>query len=510
MASDPAGARAASLRERLTWRRLGVAWAALAVVAGGAGGVLQWLGPPPERATAATEGTEVAPSEAGAQAGGSPGAAAEAHGAKAGGAEAGSAPVAGAQADLGTGSGLVPPHDLQSTVVPNPAGPALLLPSGAPPRHDPALAAPGLAPGAGGERTGAAWGTGAGAPPGAAGLAGSALPGDVASGGVAPGGMTGGGVAQGGVAASGGRSGAPAVQAQDGPVVIAAPLAALLEPGPDGLSLPRVGADGLAPMRAYARPTSVPPGAKLVAIVLDGIGLSEADSLAAINDLPGAVDLAVSAYAAHPDALLARARLKGHELLASIPMEPAGSPLNDEGGLALTADAAPDANEAGLARVLGRIQGYAGVTGGSDGQRGEHFALSGRPFAEVMRALAARGLLYIDAAGVRPPPGLASLGVDLVVDEPAGAASLDARLARLEAMAQESGAALGLAGPPRPVTVERLAAWASGLAARGLVLVPASALVRAGVAAEPGAVAAAASPGAGTGRAGEPSGRRAP
>jgi len=238
--------------------------------------------------------------------------------------------------------------------------------------------------------------------------------------------------------------------------------------------------------------------------VLDGIGLSEADSLAAINDLPGAVDLAVSAYAAHPDALLVQARLRGHELLASIPMEPAGSPLNDEGGLALTADATPDANEAELARVLGRIQGYAGVTGGSDGQRGEHFALSGRPFAEVARALAARGLMYIDAAGVRLPPGLASRGVDLVVDEPAGAASLDARLARLEAMAQENGAALGLAGPPRPVTVERLAAWAAGLAARGLVLVPASALVRAG---EPGAVATAASPG---GRTGDPSGRRAP
>ena len=484
MASEPAGGRAASLRERLTWRRLGVAWAALAVVGAGAGGVLQWLGPPPpERAVAAAD---VAPGEGAA----SPGAATEAGGAKAGGPEAGSAPAGGAQAD--SGAGLVAPHDLQSTVVPNPAGPVRLLPSGAPVRRD----AAGVALGAGGERAGGV--AGVGVPAGAAGSSvpgAAAVPGDVASGEAA------GGAARG---VADGRSGVAGVQAKDGPVAIAAPMAALLEPGADGLSLPRVGADGVAPMQAYARPYAAPPGAKLVAIVLDGIGLSESDSLAAINNLPGAVDLAVSAYAAHPDALMAQARLKGHELLASIPMEPAGSPLNDEGGLALTADATQDANEAGLARVLGRIQGYAGVTSGSDGQRGERFSFSGRPFAEVARVLAARGLLYIDAAGVRLPPGLASRGVDLVVDEPAGAASLDARLARLEAMAQESGAALGLAGPPRPVTVERLGAWAAGLAARGLVLVPASALVRT----EPGAVAAAASPGAG--HAGESSSRRAP
>ncbi len=278
----------------------------------------------------------------------------------------------------------------------------------------------------------------------------------------------------------------PAAPAVDAPATIAAPIAALLEPAAGGLALPRIGADGLAPMRAYARPFSAPPGAKLVAIVVDGIGLSEADSQAAINALPGAIDLAVSPYAPHPEPLLHQARLKGHELLASIPMEPAGAPLNDEGGRALTLDATAEANAANLDQVLGRIQGYAGATGGSDGQRGEHFALSGRPFALVAEALAARGLLYVDSAGTHLPPGLASRGVDLVVDEPAGAAVLDARLARLEAAAQEKGAAVGLAGPPRPVMVERLAAWAKGLAARGFVLAPVSALVRTGKAAAPG------------------------
>ncbi|MBV8616074.1 MAG: divergent polysaccharide deacetylase family protein, partial [Acetobacteraceae bacterium] len=43
----------------------------------------------------------------------------------------------------------------------------------------------------------------------------------------------------------------------------------------------------------------------------------------------------------------------------------------------------------------------------------------------------------------------------------------------------ERGSALGLAGAVRPVTVERVAAWTSQLAAQGIALAPVSALVEA-------------------------------
>ena len=503
--------RVLALRDRLTWRRLGLAWAALAVLAGAGGGVLQWLGAPREQAAsspaASAPGSDAG--EAGHRAEGLPVEAPEVGSPEAGSRQSGTSQSGTSQGGSPqSGTGLVVPHDLASTVAPAVPGPTLLRPSGGPERREATIAPPGLAPGTAGSQVAQAPASGAmNVPAGAPGAATATPPGAPVAGDAAR-------TADG--AADGHPAGLPA-PVQDGPVMVAAPLAALLEPGPDGLSLPKVGADGLAPMQAYARPFAAPPGAKLVAIVLDGIGLSESDSMAAINALPGAVDLAVSPYAAHPDALLRQARLKGHELLASIPMEPAGSPLNDEGGRALTTDATPEANEAALAQVLGRIQGYAGATGGSDGQRGEHFALSGRPFDEVARGLAARGLLYVDAAGARVPPGVASRGVDLVVDEPPGAASLDARLARLEAMAQENGAALGLAGPPRPVTVERLAAWAKGLASRGFVLAPASALAGAMQSAQPGSAeagrAGSAAAVATSGRAagpGDPFPRRAP
>ncbi len=481
------------LRTRLNWQRLGGGWVALALLVGVGGGVLQWLGPPSDGARPRSGPGSSGPGSAPARATPGPGTTRDA-------AVSGDATP---RTDAAAGQGPAGVATAPTTTAP----PPVLYPSGgARDRREPAQAASGSSapnatagsPTLGGSAAGSS-------PPAAEHPATPAAP--LAAEPVTPGGppprVAGAQVAGSGTersveaAPTGPRSAASPVPtpASAAPVVIAAPLAALLEPAADGLALPRIGADGLAPMQAYARPFQAPPGARLVAIVLDGIGLSEADSQAAINALPGEVDLAVSPYAPRPEALLRQARLKGHELLASIPMEPAGAPLNDEGGRALTIDATPEANEANLAWVLGRIQGYVGATGGSDGQRGEHFALSGRPFAAVAESLAARGLLYLDAAGARVPFGLASRGVDLVVDEPAGAAALDARLARLETMAQENGVAVGLAGPPRPVTVERIAAWAKGLASRGLVLAPVSALVRTGRAAPPTAGQGGAAPG---------------
>ena len=80
----------------------------------------------------------------------------------------------------------------------------------------------------------------------------------------------------------------------------------------------------------------------------------------------------------------------------------------------------------------------------------------------------------------RGGPKLVRPGVrvaDLLVDEPAVRAEIDARLARLEELARDRGSALGVAGLPGPVTVERLAAWAATLDQRGISLVPVSALV---------------------------------
>ena len=73
------------------------------------------------------------------------------------------------------------------------------------------------------------------------------------------------------------------------------------------------------------------------------------------------------------------------------------------------------------------------------------------------------------AERARPPSSLAwNRSVDLLIDEdPVDAATLDKRLEALTHIALDKGSALGIVSVPRPVTVERVAAWTNTLAAKG-------------------------------------------
>ncbi len=262
---------------------------------------------------------------------------------------------------------------------------------------------------------------------------------------------------------------------------IAASDSLLLAPAPDypGAMLPIIGPAGRQPSRVYAAPVGPANPQPKVALLVAGFGLNSADSFAAVARLPPAVDFAVSAYAENPDPLLASARQAGHEYLLSLPMEPDGFPLNQEGAHELLTGAPAQDNALNLEWALSRIQGYFGVTGASDGQRGERYAASATLMDSLGDELARRGLVYVDP---RPPADAPERpigrGIDVVIDAPAGADDIQSKLAELEQAARQRGAAIGLVGRPAPVTVAQLAAWAAGLAGRELALVPASTLLQ--------------------------------
>ena len=262
---------------------------------------------------------------------------------------------------------------------------------------------------------------------------------------------------------------------------VAAPEPALLEPSgafPPAL-LPRVATDGRLARIVYAGPApTVEPGQKRVALLLSGFGLSERDSREALEQLPGPVSFAVSAYADQP-ALLDVARAAGHELLASVPMEPQGYPLNDEGVHSMRTGLTREQNMKMLEWALGRTAGAVGATGASDGMKGERFADVSAAIDPALDEIERRGLLYIDPRPGRftTRAGLPARPVDVVLDEAPGRAEIEGKLLTLERVAREQGSAIGLAGPLRPVTVERIAAWTKTLGQKGLVLVPVSTLV---------------------------------
>jgi polysaccharide deacetylase 2 family uncharacterized protein YibQ len=263
------------------------------------------------------------------------------------------------------------------------------------------------------------------------------------------------------------------------PAAVAGPMPSLLTPlpGHPGRFLPRIGPDGTAPMAAYAAAFNPAERGPRVGLLLAGVGLDRAASLAAIAALPGAVSLAVSPYAARLGPVLKAARAAGHEFLISLPMEPSRYPLNDPGPKALLTGNTSRQNQAVLDWVLSRVQGYVGVTGALGLTSGSRFAADGEDFHPILRRLAAMGLLYLD-----PRPGAARLpavwgrAVDVVIDRPADPASIAAALTRLDRLARQRGSALGLVQAVRPRTIALLEAWVHGLAAKGLVLTPASAL----------------------------------
>jgi polysaccharide deacetylase 2 family uncharacterized protein YibQ len=265
------------------------------------------------------------------------------------------------------------------------------------------------------------------------------------------------------------------------PGAVPPPDPRLLEPSsmfPGGM-LPRLGPGGLAPMRAYAAAFHPPDQRPRVAVLLGGIGMSETDSEEAIRTTPAAISLAISPYAFHPERLLADARAAGHELFLALPLEPARYPLDDPGNRALLTGNPSALNRQRLEWALTRFAGYVGATGALNGMRGERFAAATELMNPLLQAFAARGLLYIDPRpGAPHPPYAVGRSVDVVVDEPAVRTEIEANLARLEQVARDRGAALGLVGEPRPVTLARLAAWAATLGARGLVLAPVSAIAQ--------------------------------
>lgn len=271
------------------------------------------------------------------------------------------------------------------------------------------------------------------------------------------------------------QHGTVAAAAQPGPV-----RPSLLTPAPDfpGRFLPRIAASGLTPRAAYAgaaAPTTLPR----LGLVVAGIGLAAAPSAEAIAALPASVDLAVSAYASDPDETMRAARDRGHEVLQSLPMEPSNYPTDTAGPAALLTGASPQRNARNLEWVLSRGEGYAGVTGASDGQRGTGFAASPLLLGMVRQELAARGLFYLDPRPGAVPTGSAGDSAANIVIDPdrEDAAAMSADLDRLRQLALRDGRAIGIVLRADPVALAVLARFVAGLAGGGLVLAPVSALV---------------------------------
>ena len=262
----------------------------------------------------------------------------------------------------------------------------------------------------------------------------------------------------------------------DGP---RAPLPGLYEPGPGG-PLPVIAADGRRASNAYAKRFQGDPGAPTIAVTVGGLGLNRAVTRRAIEELPREITLSFVPYANDLQTWIDEARAAGHEVVIELPMEPFDYPNNDPGPHTLLAAAPAAENQRRLEWLLSRASGYFGVTN----YLGARLATEEEALAPVFAELERRGLDVLhDGAGRRSTLEAAGAAAearlaiaDRVIDADPAPRAIDRKLLELEALALQNGSAFG-SGFAYPATVDSIAAWAEGLAARGYQLAPASFLV---------------------------------
>lgn len=247
--------------------------------------------------------------------------------------------------------------------------------------------------------------------------------------------------------------------------------------------LPRIADDGQRPAEIYAADFGAQTGndRPKIALLMKGLGASVTETSEALERLPRTVTLGFSTDADDLDAFVSRARGNGHEVVLQVPMEPFDYPNNDPGPQSLLTSLPAAANIDRLHWALSRTSGYFGIST----DMGEKFATSESALAPILTETARRGLVFVDATAmpgsiigkIGPIFGASVERAELVVDATPNAQAIDAALAQLEERARRDGAAIGVASP-YPVTLERLEQWVAGLPAKGIVLVPVSAVVK--------------------------------
>jgi hypothetical protein len=237
------------------------------------------------------------------------------------------------------------------------------------------------------------------------------------------------------------------------------------------------------PWLAFAVPAPANHGRPVVAVVLDDLGLDRRRTARAL-ELPGPLTLSFMSYAHDLPQQADEGRRRGHELMLHLPMEPEG-PFNYPGPNALMTGLSAEENLRRLYWSLDRFDGFVGV----NNHMGSRFTASREAMTLVLAELNRRGLLFLDSRTGARSVGTAvahdwnvpHAGRDVFLDDIDRPELIRQRLAEVEAVAYRQGHAIAI-GHPREHTLDALETWLRGLAAKGLVLVPVSAIVRAQVA----------------------------
>jgi uncharacterized protein len=217
----------------------------------------------------------------------------------------------------------------------------------------------------------------------------------------------------------------------------------------------------------------------LIAIVLDDLGLDRARTEAAIR-LKGPLTLSFMTYTDDLPEQTEAAHRAGHELLLHVPME-AVDRREDPGPHALyTALSSAEILDR-LRWGLGRFTGYVGI----NNHMGSKFTADAEAMAPVIDEIRDKGLVFLDSRTTASSTGrrlavadgVPYAGRDVFLDDDLRLAAISRQLTLVEVTARRHGSAVAI-GHAHDPTLAALRGWLPALPAKGLALVPLTAIVR--------------------------------
>ncbi len=217
------------------------------------------------------------------------------------------------------------------------------------------------------------------------------------------------------------------------------------------------------------------PGQGYITIIMTDIGMSEADTGRAMEDLPQDMTLAFSPYSPNLGDWLKKAKDANRETLILIPMEPVTYPKDDPGPQALLTRQ----SDADNSRRLDWVLRQAGGSVGAMNYMGSSLLADEKNLTSVLNALYKRSALFVEnpqgseslAEVVAERTSTPYLQADISIDKSAAELDVQQQLLNLENLAKKRGYAVGIA-QPYPVTFGILKSWAATLDRRGIKLVP--------------------------------------
>jgi len=234
-----------------------------------------------------------------------------------------------------------------------------------------------------------------------------------------------------------------------------------------------------APQKPAPLPIAIPPG-PLVTIIMDDLGRSVHQAKVLLS-LAQHVTFAILPGEEHAARVAEMGHAAGREIMLHVPMEPQGYPAVNPGSDALFVKF----DDAEIRRRFDELLARIPHAVGANNHMGSRFTESARALSPVMASLHEKGFFFVDSLTTGRSQviatarlhGVPTIERDVFLDNVAEVAAISREIRRLEERARHQGMAVGICHP-YPETLEALKRELPGLAARGVVFVPVSVLLK--------------------------------